>query len=67
MAEATGRAPRGVIKLIALAAIVLGFLLLASGYRYGNVGTGVAGGVLLLIGFAVLVKKIAARNSGGGG
>jgi len=54
--------PRGAMKVIALVLIVLGFLLLASGYRYGYVGTLIGGGALVVVGLVLLVGKIAGRN-----
>jgi len=62
MAETKDGVPRWTMKVMALAAIVIGFLLLASGYRYGYVGTMVGGGVLVVLGLFMLAGKIAARN-----
>ncbi|MGI6852045.1 hypothetical protein [Mesorhizobium sp. 1B3] len=49
-------------KLIGLAAIVLGFLATAAGYRYSAPGYYAGGIALVLIGLIFLVLKIARRN-----
>ncbi|HWK63523.1 MAG TPA: hypothetical protein VNS34_01180 [Rhizobiaceae bacterium] len=49
-------------KLIGLAAIVLGFLVTAVGYRYSAPGYYAGGVALILIGLIFLVSKIARRN-----
>lgn len=54
---------RGAMKVAALVLIILGFLLLASGYRYGYSSTAVGGVVLVVIGIVLLAAKIAARNN----
>jgi hypothetical protein len=49
-------------KLAGLVLIVLGFLLTAAGYRYGQawyIGTGI---VLLALGLVLAVRKIIQRN-----
>lgn len=52
-------------KIVGLAAIILGFLMMASGYRYGSTGTLITGIVILIAGLVLLVLKIARRNQGG--
>ena len=49
-------------KLIGFASIIMGFLLAASGYRYGSFGIGLAGVVLLLIGIASIAGHVLRRN-----
>lgn len=49
-------------KLIALAAIILGFLVTAAGYRYSAPGYYAGGIALVLMGLIFLVSKIARRN-----
>jgi hypothetical protein len=49
-------------KLTAIVFIVLGFLILASGYRYGSPSSLIGGCVLLVIGVILLCLKIARRN-----
>lgn len=49
-------------KLIGLAAIVLGFLLIAAGYRYSAAGYYAGGIALVLMGLIFLIVKIAGRN-----
>lgn len=61
MAENNGL-PRWVMKVASLVLIVLGFLMLATGYRYGYTGTAIGGVVLIVIGIVLLAAKIAARN-----
>ncbi len=50
------------MKLIGFASIVIGFLVVASGYRYGSFGFGFAGAVLLLIGIAFVIGHVLRRN-----
>jgi hypothetical protein len=50
------------MKLIGFGSIILGFLLAASGYRYGSFGTGLGGVVLLLIGIAFIAGHVHRRN-----
>ncbi|MGF6177424.1 hypothetical protein [Ensifer sp. 4252] len=50
------------MKLIGLASIIIGFLVVASGYRYGSFGFGLAGAVLLLIGIAFVIGHVLRRN-----
>ena len=50
-------------KLTAIVFVVVGFLILASGYRYGSPSTLVGGCLILAIGVILLVLKIARRNS----
>lgn len=57
--------PLGVKKLIALALIIVGFLLVAAGYRYAYFGTAIGGGLLIIVGIVLLAGKIASRNKGG--
>lgn len=52
-------------KIVGLAAIILGFLMMASGYRYGSTGTLVTGLAIVVAGVVLLVLKIARRNQGG--
>jgi hypothetical protein len=49
-------------KLTAVGLLVVGFLILASGYRYGSLWTMLGGCLLLAIGIVLLVLKIARRN-----
>jgi hypothetical protein len=49
-------------KLVALVLIILGFLVLASSYRYENQLGTIGGLALLLIGIALLVLKVVRRN-----
>ena len=49
-------------KLVALVLIILGFLVLASSYRYENQLGTIGGVALLLIGIALLVLKVVRRN-----
>lgn len=62
MAATHGKLPLGVQKLVALAVMILGFLILAAGYRYGSFTTAVGGGLLVAIGLVMLALKIARRN-----
>lgn len=62
MAATYGKLPLGVQKLGALAIMILGFLILASGYRYDSFMTTVGGGLLVAIGLVMLALKIARRN-----
>ncbi|MET2829828.1 hypothetical protein [Mesorhizobium shangrilense] len=50
-------------KLTAIVFVVVGFLILASGYRYGSPSTLVGGCLILAIGVILLILKIARRNS----
>jgi hypothetical protein len=50
-------------KLTAIALVVIGFLILASGYRYGSPSSLIGGGLVLVIGIVLLVLKIARRNN----
>lgn len=65
MAATHGKLPLGVKKLVALTVVILGFLILASGYRYGSFMTVAGGGLLVAIGLAILVVTIARRNRDG--
>ncbi len=49
-------------KLIGLAAIILGFLVIAAGYRYTAPGYYAGGIVLLVLGVIFLISKIFRRN-----
>lgn len=49
-------------KLSGLALIILGFLLMAAGYRYGQGWYLVVGIVFLIAGAFLLARKIAQRN-----
>lgn len=49
-------------KLIAIGLLVIGFLILASGYRYGSPSSIMVGCLLLAIGIILLIVKIARRN-----
>jgi uncharacterized membrane protein HdeD (DUF308 family) len=51
-------------KLAGLVAIILGFLIMASGYRYGSTGTIIIGIAIIVAGLAFLVLKIVRRNQG---
>jgi hypothetical protein len=51
-------------KLAGLVAIIVGFLILASGYRYGSAGTIIIGTAIIIAGLAFLVLKIVRRNQG---
>jgi hypothetical protein len=50
-------------KIIGIVFIIVGFLLAASGYRYGTTGTMVGGLVLIGIGVVLLILKIIRRNN----
>lgn len=50
------------MKLIGFASIIIGFLVVASGYRYGSFWFGFAGVVLLLIGIAFVIGHVLRRN-----
>jgi hypothetical protein len=52
-----------VSKLAAIVLVVLGFLILTSGYRYGSPSSMVGGCIVLAIGIILLILKIAGRNS----
>jgi len=49
-------------KLAAIAFLVVGSLILASGYRYESLFSMVGGALLLAIGVALLILKITRRN-----
>jgi hypothetical protein len=49
-------------KLIGLAAIILGFLVMAAGYRYAAPGYYAGGIALIALGVIFLVAKIFRRN-----
>lgn len=49
-------------KLVALVLIILGFLVLASGYRYENQLGTIGGALLLVLGIVLLVLKVVRRN-----
>jgi len=49
-------------KLVGLAAIILGFLVMAAGYRYGSSGYFIAGIVFIAVGLAALVLKVLRRD-----
>ncbi|MDX8533155.1 hypothetical protein RFM41_15100 [Mesorhizobium sp. VK25A] len=49
-------------KLIAIGLLVIGFLIFASGYRYGSPSSIVVGCLLVAIGIILLILKIARRN-----
>jgi len=51
-------------KLTAIGFLVVGFLILASGYRYGSTSTLLGGCLILIIGVILLILKIARRNNG---
>ena len=50
-------------KLVALVVVILGFLIVASGYRYDSTLTMIGGLVVLGLGIVVLARAIARRNS----
>ncbi|WP_033053630.1 hypothetical protein [Sinorhizobium meliloti] len=50
------------MKLIGFGSIIIGFLVAASGYRYGSLGIGLAGVGLLIIGIAFIVGHVLRRN-----
>lgn len=50
-------------KVTAIVLFVFGFLILASGYRYGSPSSLVGGGIVLAIGVILLVLTILRRNS----
>ena len=54
--------PPIVNKLAGLAVVIVGFLILASGYRYDSSITTIVGGLVLATGIVMLVLKIARRN-----
>lgn len=54
--------PLLVNKLVAIALVVVGFLALASGYRYESLSSMLGGGLLLAIGIILLVLKVVRRN-----
>ncbi|TPM43490.1 hypothetical protein FJ951_21860 [Mesorhizobium sp. B2-2-3] len=49
-------------KLIAIGLLLIGFLIFASGYRYGSPSSIMVGCLLFAIGIILLVIKIARRN-----
>jgi uncharacterized membrane protein len=49
-------------KVTALVLVVIGFLLLASGYRYGSPSSLVGGCLMLAIGVILLILTIIRRN-----
>ena len=49
-------------KLLAIVLIILGFLILASGYRYGSPSSLIGGCLILVIGVILVIVKIARRN-----
>lgn len=50
------------MKLIGFSSIIIGFLVVASGYRYGSFGFGLAGVILLLIGIVFIIGHVLRRN-----
>jgi len=54
-----------VSKLSGLILIIVGFLLVASGYRADSTGYAVGGIVLIGIGIAILISKVVRRNPTG--
>lgn len=57
-----GAAPLLVNKLAAIALVVLGFLILASSYRYESPFGMFGGGLLLALGIILIILKIVRRN-----
>ncbi|MBN9067956.1 MAG: hypothetical protein ACTHJQ_04500 [Rhizobiaceae bacterium] len=49
-------------KLIAIGLLIIGFLMFASGYRYGSPSSLVTGVLLFAIGIILLVLKVVRRN-----
>lgn len=49
-------------KLIAIGLMVIGFLMFASGYRYGSPSSLTVGCLLFAVGIILLILKIARRN-----
>lgn len=49
-------------KLVAIGLMVIGFLVFASGYRYGSSLSVTVGCLLLAIGVILLILKIVRRN-----
>lgn len=54
--------PLLVNKLVAIALVVVGFLALASSYRYESLPGMLGGALLLAVGIVLLVLKIIRRN-----
>lgn len=63
MNETRGRMPMGVNKLVALAVVIVGLLILAVGFTYNEVAVMVVGGIVIVVGLVMLALKIARRNS----
>ena len=59
------RPPLLVTKLAATLILIIGFLVMASGYRYDSVMTAVGGAFLVAVGVLMLVMKIVRRNRDG--
>ncbi|MGS1097119.1 hypothetical protein ACVCNR_21460 (plasmid) [Aquamicrobium terrae] len=49
-------------KVIAIVLVVIGFLILASGYRYGSPSSLVGGCIVLVIGVVLLIATVIRRN-----
>lgn len=49
-------------KLVAIGLIVIGFLVFASGYRYGSSSSVTFGCLLFAVGVILLILKIVRRN-----
>lgn len=49
-------------KMTAIVLVVIGFLILASGYRYGSPSSLVGGCILLAIGVILLITTVIRRN-----
>lgn len=50
-------------KVTAMVFVVIGFLILASGYRYGSPSSLIGGCLVLAIGVVLLVLSVVRRNS----
>jgi uncharacterized membrane protein len=52
-------------KMTAIILVVFGFLILASGYRYGSPSSLIGGCLVLAVGIVLLVLSVVRRNSSG--
>ncbi len=64
MAEYDDKPQLLIKKLGGLVALILGFLIAASGYRYGYPGLVAVGIAFVVVGLVLLVLKIVRRNQG---
>lgn len=59
---AVGSSSLLVNNMTAIVLIVLGFLILASGYRYGLPSSLIGGSFVLILGIVLMILKIVRRN-----